>query len=73
MTQSCAPGTSILDSYEAHSGLVTLVLIALAGASMQVAHAGYLIVAGGFYALAFVVASPLLVSELGALHAWLRA
>jgi hypothetical protein len=73
MTRECPTGKSVLDGYEAHSGLVTLVLVALAVAIMQVVNAGYLIVAVGLYALALVVASPLLATELSTLHAWLRA
>lgn len=73
MTQGCPTGKSVLDGYKAYSGLVSLVLIALVVTIMQAANAGYLTVAQGLYALALVVASPLLATELGALHTWLRA
>jgi hypothetical protein len=73
MTQVCAAETSVLDGYEAHSGIVTLVLAALTVASLHVANAGHPLAAAGLYALTLVVAIPLLTTELGTFYDWLRA
>lgn len=62
---------SDLDWYNAHGGFIITVLATLAVIAGVIGTAGHPVVAAGFYALAFAVASPVMADGLRGFIQWL--
>lgn len=71
MSQTPRANPSTLDWYGAHSTTVTFVLATLAVGTLLFVNVGLPVTAAILYALAFVVAGPLLATEARTVCAWL--
>lgn len=71
MTQPGRAKLSAVGGYGAQGGAVTLALVVLTVAAFLAVNVGWTVVAGGLYALALAVTSPLLAAEAGAFRTWL--